>query len=105
MRRLVATVGLVLTCLAAGCAHEEPRPPADVLPPDAQSLPEGGRFVLTGIRQPIVALISPTGIQGPDVSLGRYPAQDGSTAWRGTAFRRDVNLTVRADGAEGVVGR
>ena len=57
-----------------------------MIPPDAQSLPESGRFVLTGIRQPIVALISPTGIQGPDVNLGRYPSQNGRTGWRGTAF-------------------
>jgi hypothetical protein len=68
-------------------------------------MPEGGRFVLTGIRQPSVALITPTGVQGPDVNLGRYPSQNGSTAWRGTAFRRDVNLTVTADGAEGVVNK
>ena len=68
-------------------------------------MPESGRFVLTGIRQPIVALITPTGVQAPDVNLGRYPSQNGSIAWRGTAFRRDVNLTVTADGAEGLVSK
>ncbi|HET9156888.1 MAG TPA: hypothetical protein VFN91_09500 [Myxococcaceae bacterium] len=96
---------VVVTCLLAACAHEEPLPSPDVLPPEAQSMPESGRFVLTGIRQPIVALITPSGIQGPDVNLGRYPGQNGTVAWRGTAFQRDVNLTVSADGAEGIVGR
>ena len=106
MRRAVLpSLAVVLTGLLAGCAHEEPLPPPDVLPPEAQSIPEGGRFVLTGIRQPIVALITPTGVQGPDVSLGRYPSQTGTTAWRGKAFGRDVNLTVTSDGSEGVVGR
>ena len=100
-----ASLVVVSTCLLAGCAHEEPLPAPDVLPPEAQSMPESGRFVLTGIRQPIVALISQTGVQGPDVNLGRYPAQNGTVAWRGTAFRRDVNLTVSADGAEGIVSR
>jgi hypothetical protein len=96
---------VVFTCLLAGCAHEEPLPAPDVLPPEAQSMPESGRFVLTGIRQPIVALITANGVQGPDVNLGRYPAQNGTIAWRGTAFRRDVNVTVSADGAEGIVHR
>jgi len=100
-----ASLVVVSTCLLAGCAHEEPLPAPDVLPPEAQSMPESGRFVLTGIRQPIVALISQTGVQGPDVNLGRYPAQNGTVAWRGTAFRRDVNLTVSSDGADGVVNR
>ena len=77
-----ASLVVVSTCLLAGCAHEEPLPAPDVLPPEAQSMPESGRFVLTGIRQPIVALISQTGVQGPD-----------------------VNLTVSADGAEGIVSR
>jgi hypothetical protein len=76
-----------------------------MLPPEAQAMPENGRFVLTGIRHPIVALITPNGVQGPDVNLGRYPAQNGTIAWRGTAFRHDVNLTVNADGADGVVSR
>jgi hypothetical protein len=104
MRRAVLPLLVtVLTCLLASCAHEEPLPPPDVLPPEAQSMPASGRFVLTGIRQPIVALITPTGVQGPDVNLGRYPAQNGTIAWRGTAFHHDVNLTVTADGADGVV--
>lgn len=106
MRRAVLpSLVVVLGCVLAGCAHEEPLPSPDVLPPEAQSMPESGRFVLTGIRQPIVVLITPTGIQGPDVNLGRYPSQSGPTAWRGKAFGRDVNLAVTADGAEGVVGR
>lgn len=96
---------VVLTGLLAACAHEEPLPSPDVLPPEAQSMPESGRFVLTGIRQPIVALITANGIQGADVNLGRFPAQDGTIAWRGTAFGRDVNLTVGAAGAEGIVNR
>jgi hypothetical protein len=100
-----ASLVVVLTGLLAGCAHEEPLPPPDVLPPEAQSMPESGRFVLTGIRQPIVALITANGVQGPDVNLGRYPAQNGTIAWRGTSFRRDVNVTVSADGAEGIVSR
>ncbi|HVP61458.1 MAG TPA: hypothetical protein VMT11_12910 [Myxococcaceae bacterium] len=106
MRRVArSSLAVVLTSVLAGCAHEEPLPPADVLPPEAQSMPESGRFVLTGIRNPIVALITPTGIQGPDVNLGRYPDQSGATAWRGKAFGREVNVTVSSDGAEGLVGR
>src|ERR1700749_219882 len=101
----IASFLVVLTCLLAACAHEEPLPSPDVLPPEAQAMPESGRFVLTGIRQPIVALITASGIQGPDVNLGRYPGQNGTVAWRGTSFGRDVNLTVSADGAEGLVGR
>src|SRR6185503_20094053 len=76
-RAALPLLAVVLTCLLAGCAHEEPLPPPDVLPPEAQAMPEGGRFA----------------------------SQNGSTAWRGTAFRRDVNLTVTADGAEGIVNR
>lgn len=104
MRRPVLwpLLSLVLASGVASCAHDEPLPPADVLPPEAGAVPAPGRFVLTGIRQPIVASISETGIQGPDVNLGRY---DGGAAWRGTAFRQSVNLTLGADGAEGVVGR
>ncbi len=105
MRRALRSLALVLTSLLAACAHEEPLPAPDAIPPEAQSLPESGRFVLTGIRQPIVELITPTGVQGPDVNLGRYPASNGTTAWRGKAFGRDVNLTVTADGADGIVGR
>src|SRR5215470_17953028 len=101
----LAPLVAVFGCLLAACAHEEPLPPPDVLPPEAQAMPESGRFVLTGIKQPIVALVSQNGVQGPDVNLGRYPAQNGTIAWRGTAFRRDVNLTVSADGAEGIVNR
>jgi len=106
MRRVaLSSLVVVLTTLLAGCAHEQPLPPPDVLPPEAQSMPESGRFVLTGIRNPIVALVTPTGIQGPDVNLGRYPDPSGTTAWRGTAFGRDVNLTVKDDGAEGIAAR
>jgi predicted small lipoprotein YifL len=104
-RRVLPSLAVVLTCALAGCAHEEPLPPPDVLPPDAQSMPESGRFVLTGIRNPIVALVTPTGIQGPDVNLGRYPDPSGATSWRGTAFGRDVNLTIKADAADGIVAR
>ncbi len=104
-RAVVSLLVVVLTGLVSGCAHEEPLPPHDVIPPEAQALPESGRFVLTGIREPIVALITPNGIQGPKVNLGRYPSQNGPTGWRGTAFGRDVNLTVTSDGAEGVVGK
>jgi len=75
------------------------------MPPEANSVPQGGRFVLTGIRQPIVALITDQGIQGPDVSLGRFPGESSGTGWRGKAFGRDVNLTVREDSADGLVGR
>jgi hypothetical protein len=101
----VPFLAVVLTCFLASCAHEEPLPPHDVIPPEAQAMPESGRFVLTGIRQPIVALITANGIQGPQVNLGRYPSQNGPTAWRGTAFGRDVNVTVTSDGAEGLVAR
>ena len=81
MPRLVPPVlSLVVTCLLGACAHEEPLPAPDVLPPEAQSMPQSGRFVLTGIRQPIVELITETGIQGPDVNLGRYPSGNGTTA-------------------------
>jgi hypothetical protein len=104
-RAVVPVLVVVLTGLLAGCAHDETLPPVDVLPPEAQAMPESGRFVLTGIREPVVALISATGIQGAKVNLGRFPAQNGPTAWRGTVYGRDVNVTVSADGAEGVVGR
>jgi hypothetical protein len=105
MRLGLASLVVVLTCLLAACAHEEPLPSPDVLPPEAQAMPESGRFVLTGIRQPIVALVSANGIQGPDVNLGRFPAQNGTIAWRGTAFARDVNVTVSSDGTTGVLSR
>lgn len=106
MRRpLASSLLLVVTALLAGCAHDETLPPVDQLPPEAQAMPESGRFVMTGIREPIVALITANGAQGPQVNLGRFPSQNGPTAWRGTAFRRDVNVTVSADGAEGVVGK
>ena len=101
----LAPLVAVFGCLLAACAHEEPLPPPDVLPPEAQAMPESGRFVLTGIKQPIVALVSQNGIQGPDVNLGRFPAQNGTIAWRGTAFQRDVNVTVSSDGADGIVNR
>jgi len=96
---------VVVSSILVACAHEEPLPPPDVLPPEAGKLPESGRFVLTGIRQPIVELVSETGILGPGVNLGRYPGPGGVTAWRGKAFGEDVNLTVTADAAEGIVGR
>lgn len=96
---------VVVSSVLLSCAHEEPLPPPDVMPPEASALPESGRFVLTGIREPIVELVTETGIQGPDVNLGRYPGQGGVTAWRGKAFGRDVNLTVTADAADGIVGR
>ena len=72
---------MVLTGLVSGCAHEA-APTYDVIPHEAQALPESGRFVLTGIREPIVALITPNGIQGPKVNLGRYPSQNGPTTAR-----------------------
>lgn len=105
MRAVLPSLAVVLSCILGACAHEEPLPPPDVLPPEAQSLPQAGRFVLTGIRNPIVELVAENGIQGPDVNLGRYPSQNGVTAWRGKAFGRDVNLSVTSDGAEGLVGR
>ena len=106
MRRTgVPLLVVVLSTLAGACAHDEALPPPDALPPEASGVPEGGRFVLTGIRRPIVALITEQGIQGPTMNLGRYPGNDGATAWRGTAFGRDVNLTVKGDGADGIVGR
>jgi len=94
----------VLSSVLASCAHEEPLPSPDVLPPEAASMPPAGRFVLTGIRRPLVALVTETGIQGADVNLGRYPGSNG-TAWRGTVFGHDVNVTVSGDGAEGIVSR
>ena len=106
MRNTLSTFLLAaVTSVLVACAHEEPLPAADAMPPEANSVPQGGRFVLTGIRQPIVALITDQGIQGPDVNLGRFPGESGGTGWRGTAFGRDVNLTVTADSANGVVGR
>jgi len=95
MRRLF----LSLTSLAvlASCAHDEPT--ADV---DPSSMPAEGRFVLTGLARPVVALITPTGIQGPAHNLGRY---DNGTAIRGTAYGKNVNLTLGDVSAEGVVGR
>ncbi|HUM11647.1 MAG TPA: hypothetical protein VLT82_11910 [Myxococcaceae bacterium] len=105
MRRVLLPSLIGLAALLAGCAHEEPLPSPEVLPPEAQAMPESGRLVLTGLRNPIVALVTPTGIQGPEVNLGRYPDASGVTAWRGKAFGRDVNLSVTADGADGVVGR
>ena len=112
---LSVTLGLVLS-VGLACAHDEPLPPPegnipadalpppDVLPVEASAVPEAGRFVLTGIRQPIVASITETGIQGPDLNLGRYKKQS-AIEWRGSAFKQTVNLTVSGDGAEGIVGR
>lgn len=116
MRRgaLAVSFGLVLS-LGLACAHDEPLPPsddaipadalppADVLPPEASAVPEAGRFVLTGIARPIVASITETSIQGPELNLGRYRKQN-AIEWRGTAFTQSVNVTVSGDGAEGVVG-
>ena len=45
-RAVVSLLVVVLTGLVSGCAHEEPLPPHDVIPPEAQALPESGRFVL-----------------------------------------------------------
>ena len=113
---LPSVLSLVITCGLVGCAHDAPpRPPAedtiptdalpppDVLPLEARAVPEAGRFVLTGIRRPIVASITDAGIQGPDVNLGRYKKQD-AIEWRGTAFNQMANLTVSGSGAEGIVG-
>jgi hypothetical protein len=107
MRRAVLpfSLALVLTGLLASCAHDEPLPPADVLPPEANAMPEAGRFVLTGIRRPIVATISEAGIQGPELNLGRSRNQNGTIDWRGTAFNQPVNVTVSDNGAEGLVGK
>jgi len=106
MRNTLPTLlAAAVTSVLVACAHEEPLPSPDAMPPEANSVPQGGRFVLTGIRQPIVALITEQGIQGPDVNLGRFPGENGATGWRGTAFGRDVNLRVTPDGADGIVGR
>ena len=103
-------------CGLVACAHDEPPPPLednipadalpppDVLPVEASAVPEAGRFVLTGIHRPIVASITETGIQGPDLNLGRYKKQS-AIEWRGTAFKQTANLTVSGSGAEGIVGR
>jgi len=95
MRRLLAPLSLL--ALLAACAHDEPAP--DV---DPNSMPAEGRFVLTGIARPVVALITPTGIQGPVHNLGRY---DNGTAIRGTAYGKDVSITLTDYSAEGIVGR
>ncbi len=113
---LPSVLPLVLACGLVACAHDAPRPPTedtiptdalpppDVLPLEASAVPEAGRFVLTGIRRPIVASITEAGIQGPDVNLGRYKKQN-AIEWRGTAFNQTANLTVSGSGAEGIVGR
>lgn len=113
---LPSVLSLVLACGIVACAHDAPRPPAedtipadalpppDVLPLEARAVPEAGRFVLTGIRRPVVASITEAGIQGPDVNLGRYKKQN-AIEWRGTAFNQTANLSVSGSGAEGIVGR
>lgn len=98
----IRSLVVVVSSLLASCAHEDPLPAPEVMPAEASALPEAGRFVLTGIRRPIVALITETGIQGPEVNLGRYQA---GTAWRGKALGQDVNLTLTSSAAEGIVGR
>jgi len=105
MRRTVFTLLAVAGAATVSCAHDEPLPPPEAMPPEAAGMPAAGRLVLTGLRKPIVALITETGIQGPEVNLGRYPVKGGPTAWRGTAFAREVNLEVSVDGAEGIAGR
>jgi len=100
MRRLL--IPLVLGSLLAACAHDEPIPQPGEIPPEAKDLPVEGRFLLTGIRMPVVALITPTGIQGAPVSLGRY---DNGNTYRGTAFGRTVNISLTNDSAEGLYGR
>jgi len=103
-RFLLCSAVVVLSSVLASCAHEEPLPSPDALPPEAGAIPPAGRFVLTGIRRPLVATVSETGIQGADVNLGRFPGANG-TAWRGTSIGRDVNVTVSSDGATGIVSR
>jgi hypothetical protein len=93
MRRLLTP--LTFLSLLAACAHDEPAP-------DPASIPAEGRFVLTGIPRPVVALITPEGIQGPAHNLGRY---DNGTAIRGKAYGKDVSITLGEASAEGVVGR
>jgi hypothetical protein len=102
MRR--AYLPFLLCSVLAACAHDEPVPQPNELPAEATALPAEGRFVLTGIRRPVVALVTPQGIQGPNVNLGRY---DNGTTWRGTVYGRDVNISIPADGAqaEGLLGR
>jgi hypothetical protein len=95
MRRLLSP--LTLLALLAACAHDEPA--ADV---DPNSVPVEGRFVLTGLARPVVALITQTGIQGPVHNLGRY---DNGAAIRGTAYGKDVNITLGEASADGIVGR
>jgi hypothetical protein len=95
MKRLL--LSLTSLALLASCAHDEPA--ADV---DPSSLPPEGRFVLTGVARPVVALITPTGIQGPAHNLGRY---DNGTAIRGRAYGQNVNLTLGDVSADGVVGK
>src|SRR5262249_33169016 len=40
-----------------------------------------------------------------EVNLGRFPGESNGTGWRGKAFGRDVNLTLKDDSADGIVGR
>ena len=93
MRRL--PIPLTLLSLLAACAHDEP-----VV--DPASMPAEGRFVLTGIPRPVVALITEQGIQGPAHNLGRY---DNGTTIRGKAYGKDVSITLADSTAEGIVGR
>jgi hypothetical protein len=97
-----SVLSLVLAGGLGACAHDEPLPSPDALPPEAAAVPAAGRFVLTGIREPIVASITETGAQGPGINLGRY---DNGATWRGTVFKQSVNLTLSPGRAEGVVGR
>jgi hypothetical protein len=101
MRRLWIPV-VVLGSVLVACAHDEPIPQPGEMPAEAKGLPVEGRFVLTGIPRPVVALITPSGVQGAPVSLGRY---DNGNALRGTVYGRDVNISVSNDMAEGLYGR
>jgi hypothetical protein len=93
MRRLLTP--LTLLSLLAACATTDPAV-------DPATMPAEGRFVLTGISRPVVALITEQGIQGPAHNLGRY---DNGTAIRGKAYGRDVSITLTDTTAEGLVGR
>lgn len=93
MRRLLAP--LTLLSLVAACAHDEPVT-------DPTAMPAEGRFVLTGIARPVVALVTPSGIQGPAHNLGRY---DNGNTFRGKAYGKDVSITLGEVTADGIWGK